>query len=60
MIFKEGSCIIFGIGYRKDPINGKDRWDAVRNGKLREFLFCKSFHGLIECFNINTNDWVAR
>jgi len=59
-MINEGSCIIFGIGYRKDPINGKDQWDAVRNGKLREFLFCKSFHGLIECFNINTNDWVAR
>lgn len=57
-MINEGVCILSGLGYYKQ--GEKNKWDAVRNVKLRKFLFCDSFHHLIEAFNINTNQWVAR
>uniref|UniRef100_H2ZMU1 Lysophospholipid acyltransferase 5 n=1 Tax=Ciona savignyi TaxID=51511 RepID=H2ZMU1_CIOSA len=59
-IINEGSCIICGLGYKKDQKTGKITWDAVGNVKLRHFLTARSFQDIINSFNINTNGWVLR
>lgn len=57
-MINEGICILSGLGFCKD--GEKAKWDAVRNVKLRTFAFSRSFGETITCFNINTNQWVAR
>jgi len=59
-MINEGSCIIIGIGYNYDVTKKVGKWDGVRNAHIWNFLFCCNFQGLIDCFNINTNNWVAR
>ncbi|XP_077970828.1 lysophospholipid acyltransferase 5-like [Styela clava] len=57
-IINEGVCIMSGLGYHK--VDGKVQWDAVRNVRVRKFVTAKSFQDMIDSFNINTNQWVAR
>jgi len=53
-----GAVIVAGLGFAKteEGVN----WNALANIKLRKYWTARSFDDMIKCFNINTNDWVAR
>lgn len=58
-LITEGVCITFGLTYNgKDP-EGRVKWDACANVKLRTFENATQFNHYILSFNINTNHWCA-
>ncbi|MGH0119775.1 UNVERIFIED_CONTAM: hypothetical protein FKN15_025654 [Acipenser sinensis] len=58
--FKEGVCILSGLGYNGRDSRGVVQWDACANMKVWQFETTPLFTGTIASFNINTNAWVAR
>lgn len=60
-VLGEGPCTLVGInfaGYNKDEsVKG---WNLLTNINPLLFEFSLNLQGVIESFNINTNDWVKR
>jgi len=55
----EGACILSGIGYAGFE-KGKHRWNGLSNVDPWLFETSLNLHGVVQSFNINTNDWVKR
>jgi lysophospholipid acyltransferase 5 len=57
----EGVCILAGIGFAGYNKDGKSEgWHRLANVKPGQFETSLNLQGIIESFNINTNDWVKR
>jgi len=55
----EGASNLSGIGFKGYTKTGK-HWNAVTNVDPYVFETCLNLHGIVEAFNINTNDWMKR
>ena len=55
----ETACIYSGISFNGEK-DGYCQWDGLCNFRSKVVLFGRNFRSMVEGFNINTNQWVAR
>jgi len=55
----EGSIILTGIGYAGRK-SGVTLWNGLSNVNPWHYETCINLQGVVESFNINTNDWIKR
>jgi lysophospholipid acyltransferase 5 len=58
-LIAEGSCIVSGITYGGVDKDGCVDWTALTNIKLINFETGITLQGMVDSFNINTNQWMA-
>jgi len=56
----EGSAIISGLGYRKDPVTKEDKWDMVAGVDILNFEFADSYQMASNAWNKQTSVWLKR
>jgi len=59
-LLSEGSCILSGVGFGGYDEKGNAKWNRLSNIKPWLFETSLTLQGIIQSFNINTNDWVKR
>eukprot|EP00794_Sanderia_malayensis_P015000 gene15000-16549_t len=59
-LFAESCCITTGLSYNGVDEHGIAKWDSLKNIQLSKYFSGHTFQSLVVCFNVNTNQWVAR
>lgn len=59
-LLAEGSCVLAGIGFREYSSDGSLSWNGLSNVNPYLYETTPTLNGIIESFNINTNDWTKR
>ncbi|XP_065060925.1 lysophospholipid acyltransferase 5-like [Rhopilema esculentum] len=59
-LFAEGCCILTGLGYNGVNKDGKAKWDGLKNIRITKYFTGYYLETLVHCFNVNTNEWVAK
>lgn len=58
-LLAEGACVLSGIGF-KEYKDSEIVWNGLSNVNPWLFETTPTLRGIVESFNINTNDWVKR